>query len=75
MKKIPNLNCQYILGASDYVKMKKQKGLRVGKINKAIAEQTEMGRVIMSLGRESDLVSSLKNIRDLSWISHGGMRF
>ena len=48
-----------ILGASDYVKIKMQKCPRVGKMNEPIAEQTKMGLVIMSPGRESDLVSSL----------------
>ena len=36
-----------------------QKCSRVGEINEAIAEQTKKGWVIMSPGRESDLVSSL----------------
>ena len=48
-----------ILGASDYVKIKIQKCPGVGKMNEPIAEQTKMGLVIMSQGRESNLVSSL----------------
>ena len=44
------------LGASDYVKIKMQKCLRVDKVNEPIAEQTKMGWVVMSPGRESDLV-------------------
>ena len=48
-----------ILGASDYVKIKIQKCPRVAKINEPTAEQTKMGQVIMSPGRESDLISSL----------------
>ena len=69
------LNCQYILGASDYVNIKMQKCPRVGKINELIAEQTKTGWVIMPPGRESDSVSSLKNIRELSWMSHRVIRF
>ena len=55
----PGLPIHAILGASDYVKIKMQKCPRVGKMNEPIAEQTKMGLVIMSPGRESDLVSSL----------------
>ena len=58
----PELPVYVILGANDYVKKKKikmQKCLRVGEINETIAEQTKKGWVIMSPGRESDLVSSL----------------
>ena len=38
----------------------------VGKVNEPIAEQAKMGWVIMSLGRESDLVSSLYTITSVS---------
>ena len=55
----PELPTHVILRASDYVKIKMQKCPRIGKINEPIAEQTKMGSVIMSPGRESDLVSSL----------------
>ena len=55
----PELPIHVILGASDYVKTKMQKCPRKGKINEPIAEQIKMGWVIMSPGRESDLVSSL----------------
>ena len=55
----PELPIHVILGASDYVKIKMQTCPRVGKINEPIAEKTRMGWVIMSPGRESDLVSSL----------------
>ena len=55
----PELPIHVILGASDYVKIKMRKCPRVGKINESIAEQTKMGWVIMSPGRESELVSSL----------------
>ena len=55
----PELPIHVILGASDYVKIKIQKCPRVGEINEPIAEQTKMGWIIISLGRESDLVSSL----------------
>ena len=48
-----------ILGASDYVKRKMQKCLKVGKINEPIAEQIKMGSIIMSPGIELDLVKSL----------------
>ena len=60
MREIPNLNCplpiHVILGASDYVKIKMQKSPRVGKMSEPIAKQTKMGWVIMSPGRERDLV-------------------
>ena len=52
----PELPIHVILGASDYLKIKMQKCPRVGKMNEQIAKQTKMGWVIMSLGRESDLV-------------------
>ena len=48
-----------ILGASDYVKIKIQRCPRVGKMNEQLAVQTKMGWVIMSPGRENNLVSSL----------------
>ena len=41
------------------MKIKMQKCLRVGKMNEAKAEQTKMGWIIMSPGRENDLVSLL----------------
>ena len=49
-----------ILGASDYVKIKMQKCSTEGKINESLAEQTNMGWVIMSLSRESDLVCCIQ---------------
>ena len=52
----PELSIYVILGVNDYVRIKMQKYPRVGKINEPIAEQTKMGWVIMSAGRESDLV-------------------
>ena len=55
----PELPIHVILGASNYAKIKMRKCPRVGKISEPIAEQTKMGCVIMSPGRESDLVSSL----------------
>ena len=48
-----------ILGASDYVKINVQKCTRKGKMNDPIAEQNKMAWVIMSSGRECDIVSSL----------------
>ena len=55
----PESPIHVILGASDHVKIKMQKCPRVGKMTEPITEQTKMGWVIMSPGRESDLVSSL----------------
>ena len=55
----PELSIHVILGASDYVKIEMQICPRVGKINEPIVEQTKKGWVIMPLGRESNLVSSI----------------
>ena len=61
----PELPMHVILGASDYVKIKMQKCPRVSKMNEPIAEQTKIGWVVMSSGRESNLISSLyKNISE-----------
>ena len=51
----PELPIHVILEASDFVKLKMRKCPRVGKINKPIAERTEMDWVITSPGREKDL--------------------
>ena len=59
----PELPIHVILGASDYLKIKMQKCPRVGKMNEQIAKQTKMGWVIMSLGRESDLVRYIQEHR------------
>ena len=48
-----------ILGASDFAKIKMGICPRVGQIRETFAEQTKMGWVIMSPGRESDIVSAL----------------
>ena len=45
-----------ILGASDFVKIKMEKNPWVGKIGEPFGELTKMGFVMMSPGRESDLV-------------------
>ena len=45
-----------ILGASDFVKIKMEKSPWVGKIGEPFGELTKMGFVMMSPGRESDLV-------------------
>ena len=55
----PELPIHVILGASDYMKIKRKKCPRVGKINEPIEKQTRMGWVIMSPSRKIDLVSSL----------------
>ena len=47
------------LGASDFAKIKMEKNPRVGKIGEPFAELTKMGQVMMSPGRESDVVSAL----------------
>ena len=48
-----------ILRASDFAKIKMEKSPRVEKIGEPFAELTKMGLVIMSPGRESDVVSAL----------------
>ena len=48
-----------ILGASDFAKIKMEKSPQVGKIGEPFAELTKMGQVMMSPGRESDVVSAL----------------
>ena len=48
-----------ILGASDSAKKKMGTCPRVGQISEPFAKQTKIGWIIMSLGRESDIVSAL----------------
>ena len=55
----PKLPIHIFLRARFYVKMKMQKCSRVGKMNNLITEKTNMGWVILSLDRESDLASTL----------------
>ena len=46
-----------ILGAGDFAKIKMEKSPRVGKIGEPFAELTNMGWVMISPGRESDVVT------------------
>ena len=48
-----------ILGASDFAKIKMEKSPQVGKTGEPFAELTKMGWVMISPGRESDVVSAL----------------
>ena len=48
-----------ILGASNFDKIKMEKSPQVGKVSEIFAELTKMGWVMMSPGRESDIVSAL----------------
>ena len=48
-----------VLGASDFAKIKIEKSPQVGKIGEPFSELTEMGWVMMSPSRESDVVSAL----------------
>ena len=48
-----------ILAASDFAKIKMEKSPVVGKIGEPFAELAKMGLVMMSPGRESDVVSAL----------------
>ena len=69
----PELLIHVILGASDYGKIKMQKCQRVGKTKEPIAEQTKMGWVVTSPGRESDLVTSLytrTSVSDIDRLCH-----
>ena len=47
-----------ILGASDFAKIKIESP-RVEKLGEPVAELKEMGQVMMSRGRENDIVSAL----------------
>ena len=53
------LSVHIILRANDFAKIKMEKSPRVGKIGEPFAGFTKMGWVMMSLGRESDVVSAL----------------
>ena len=48
-----------ILGASDFAKIKMEKIPRLGKVGETLAELAKMVWVMMSPGRESDVVSAL----------------
>ena len=48
-----------ILGASDFAKIKMEKIPRLGKIGETLAELAKMVWVMMTPGRESDVVSAL----------------
>ena len=55
----PELPIHVISGASDYEKIKMQKYPRVSKMNEPIAKQTKMSWIIMDVGRQNGLVSSM----------------
>ena len=48
-----------ILGARDFTKIKMEICPRVGQIGEPFAEQTKMGWVVVSPGREKDIASAL----------------
>ena len=48
-----------ILGASDFAKIKMEKSPRIGKIGEPFAKFTKMGWVMITPGRENDVVSTL----------------
>ena len=51
--------CQFIVGASDFAKIKMGTCPRLGQIGEPFAEQTKMGWVIIQPGRASDRVIAL----------------
>ena len=57
---------QIILGASDYSRIKTMTKPRIGQAGEPVAEQTQLGWSIISPGRESESLSNMLPIRNLT---------